>query len=498
MSKLNGRKCGILLHPTSLPNGCGIGDLGRSAHEFVSFLAEAGQCYWQILPLGPTGPSNSPYSTFSSFAGNPLLISLQQLVDEGLLSPQDLPDADFPPDTVDFGQVKVAKTAALETAFAMHESIVRQPEFVTFRESESWWLRPYSTWQALQEHYGTTCWQQWPREVALADPDAITNATNDLQQRIDYHDFTQFVFAQQWDRLRQHTNNSGIQIVGDIPFYAANESADVWASQDCFLLNKESREREFVAGVPPDCFSQSGQLWGNPIFDWDYLANHRYDWWVNRFRRLFSLVDIVRIDHFRGFQAFWQVPASHKTAIKGEWVTGPGHALFDTVREQLGDVPVWAEDLGMITAEVDQLRRGLGFPGMKVLQFAFDGDPAANPHRPDWHEYNSVVYTGTHDNNTTRGWWNEAPAYQRESAAQLAGCEVNDANVAAVLTEIAMKCEPHACILPLQDILNLGSEARMNVPGKAYGNWGWRCPHVSLTQELATHLRQLTEKHNRL
>lgn len=494
----NGRKCGILLHPTSLPNGCGIGDLGQNALDFVSFLAEAGQSFWQILPLGPTGPSNSPYSAFSSFAGNPLLICLQQLVDDGLLASADLPQSGFPQNSVDFERVRSAKSEALETAFRNHASIVEHADFVAFREAENWWLRPYSTWQAFQERFATTSWQQWPREIAVGVPEEINKVAADVQHRIDYHDFTQFLFAGQWGQLKRKANESGIKIVGDIPFYAANESADVWAAQDCFRLNEESRRPDFVAGVPPDCFSQSGQLWGNPIFDWEHLANNRFSWWVQRFRRLFSLVDIVRIDHFRGFQAYWQVPASEKTAIHGEWVTGPGHAFFESVRQQLGDFPVWAEDLGMITAEVDQLRRGLGFPGMKVLQFAFDGDPAANPHRPEWHEYDSVVYTGTHDNNTTRGWWQDAPGYQHDAVAQLASVDVHDGNVANVMIEMAMKSESHACILPLQDVLNLGSDARMNVPGLAYDNWGWRCSPDSLTHDLAMQLRQLTEKYNRL
>ncbi len=497
MAMPDGRNSGLLLHPTSLPGGQGIGDLGEGAREFVEFLRDSGQAYWQILPLGPVGPSNSPYSSYSSFAGNPLLISLNQLQADGLISADSIPGDAPQGGNIDFDRVRAAKLPVIEAAFSAHPEVTKSPEFIEFCEAESYWLQPYSLWQACRERFETTRWKDWPRDIAMADPEAINRLTPELQSRIDFHDFTQFLFNRQWNRLREQANAAGIHIVGDIPFYADYESADVWAAQDCFLLNRDSLEPEFVAGVPPDCFSHTGQLWGNPIFNWGHLFENGFSWWVSRFRRLLSLVDIVRIDHFRGFQAFWQVPASHTTAMHGEWIEGPGTALFHSIREQLGELPVWAEDLGMITADVDGLRRSLGFPGMKVLQFAFDGDPAKNPHRPEQHEPNSVVYTGTHDNNTTRGWWGELDESRRASIAEVAGA-IDDGDVVVALIRVAMHSSSQSCIIPLQDVLNLDGSARMNVPGLADGNWGWRCPPNSLTDKTATRLKHMTELGNRL
>lgn len=493
------RSSGLLLHPTSLPGPHGIGDLGDSAYRFVDFLAAAGQHLWQVLPLGPTSLGNSPYTSFSAFAGNPLLISPDRLIACAHLTAEDVQDLPaFPSNTVAYGEVIDWKSKLLErafTRFSQTASTADRAAFTRFCETSRYWLEDYVLFMALHEAHGMRPWPTWPHDIARRHPDAINWWREHLAHRLFFHRYLQYAFSSQWSAVKRYAAEHQIAIMGDIPIFVAHHSADVWANPGLFYLN-ETGYPSVVVGVPPDYFSKTGQLWGNPLYRWDEMAIRGYGWWIERFRATFSLVDYVRVDHFRGFEAYWEVPAHHKTAMRGHWVPGPGARLFEAVRAALGEVPIIAEDLGLITPEVHRLRESCGFPGMKVLQFAFGSD-AANTHLPHNHSQHAVVYTGTHDNDTTLGWFSD-PSLLKERKAVLQYSGVDAREMPWALIRLALASVADTAILPLQDVLELGSEARMNIPGRPSDNWGWRYTEDQLTDERAERLRDLTGVYGRL
>jgi 4-alpha-glucanotransferase len=489
------RRSGILLHPSSLPGTWGIGDLGAHAHALVDFLAATHQQLWQVLPLGPTNEEGSPYSSFSSSAGNPLLISVEAMAEDGIgasLPSPGLPEAA----PVVQREVRARKMAAIENGL---RSLSRSPrvraDFDRFCAEHAEWLDDYALFMALKEAYPGVAWNAWPADLAQRAPAALAQARADLRERISVHQFSQFVFDRQWSRLRDHAHAKGIRIVGDIPFYMAFDSADVWATPRDFALDPATRAPRLMAGVPPDYFSKTGQLWGNPVYEWTQLQREGFGWWIRRFRRLTALVDIVRIDHFRGFQAYWQVPLGETTAVNGEWVTCPGDAFFHTLEHELGHLPVWAEDLGLITPEVEKLRDAFDFPGMKVLQFAFDEQGPENPYLPINYPRNCVCYTGTHDNDTTAGWWTQLGDAQRRQVLDYVGSDGEPIHWAMI--RLAMGSVADSVVVPVQDLLGLGSDARMNVPGRPDGNWAWRCPPGALTDEVQAKLEGMTSAYGR-
>ena len=497
-----GRVSGLLLHPTSLPGGHGIGDLGPEAYRFVDFLADAGQGLWQIMPLGPPGYGESPYAARSAFAGNPLLISLDQLVEDGLLTPEDLADAlALSAERVDFAAVEAFKLDRLRRAFARFSGGGRQPaagtaatdDFASFRAEQAHWLEDFALFMALRETHGGGAWTGWEPELVRRRPGALRRARKDLAGAAEFHVFVQYLFTQQWQALRAYARERDVRIVGDVPIFVAHDSADVWANQDIFYLD-DAGQPTVIAGVPPDAFSTTGQRWGNPMYRWDRLAARGFDWWIARFRATLAMVDVVRIDHFRGFQAAWHIPAEDETAEHGEWVETPGAALFAAVRAALGDFPGMAEDLGLITAEVHALRRSVGFPGMKVLQFAFGEEPD-NPYLPHTYLPDCVVYTGTHDNDTTRGWYASAGSRVQDHVRRYLAVDGHD--IAWDMTRLALASVAETAIIPVQDLLSLSSEARMNFPGRPSGNWAWRLLPGQLTDFHAARLRGLTELYGR-
>jgi 4-alpha-glucanotransferase len=491
------RASGILLHPTSLPGPGGVGDLGEAAYRFVDWLAEAKQRRWQIMPLGPTSYGDSPYAGLSALAGNPLLISLEKLVRDGLLDKAALDDPpDFPADRVDFGSVIPWKFAMLQRAFTQFSATTRDEQraaFAAFCEQHAHWLDNYALFAAVKEAHNGAAWNQWDRPIAQRQAGAMAEWRSKLIDRVRFQQFLQWQFFSQWEDVKRYANGRDIQIIGDIPIFVAYDSADVWANPDLFYLDADGNPT-VIAGVPPDYFSRTGQRWGNPLYRWDVLAKRGYDWWVERFRMSLTLVDIVRIDHFRGFAAYWEVPASEETAINGRWVPGPGAALFEAVRAQLGNFPIIAEDLGLITADVEALRVGQEFPGMAVLQFAWGGD-AANIYLPHNHSRNLVIYTGTHDNDTTVGWWHALDDHTRNHVRQYLG--VDDDNIAWAFIRAVLLSVADTAIIPMQDVLSLGTEARMNLPGRPMGNWGWRVQLEQLTSQPAQQLGRLTSLHGR-
>ncbi|MCS6885137.1 MAG: 4-alpha-glucanotransferase [Acidobacteriota bacterium] len=497
------RASGILLHPVSLPSQFGIGDLGKPAYEFASFLAEAGQTYWQVLPLGPTGYGDSPYQSFSAMAGNPLLISPEKLVQAGLLSKTDLPEKpDFPLERIDYGKVIELKTSLLRRAYSNYKATSSSPfrdEFSFFCSNASSWLDDYALYRSIKDRYAGKAWYDWPLPLAKRDPAALAEAKENLSDDISMHKFFQFLFFRQWIELKTYANKLGIKIIGDIPIFVSYDSADVWQNLDYFKVDEQSRPT-VVAGVPPDYFSKTGQLWGNPIYDWDKMKQDGFRWWIARVKLMLQLVDVVRFDHFRGFAACWEVPAGEQTAVRGRWVKVPGKELFSAIRTALGDVPIIAEDLGVITPDVEALRDEFGFPGMRVLQFAFGGDPdcADLPHN---HIKNCVVYTGTHDNDTIVGWYRSRLA-TKAATAEIDYClrylNSDGSNIHWDFIRAAFASVADTAIVPVQDLLGLGSEARMNLPASDQGNWNWRMQDGALTAELAVKLRQLTAIYGRL
>ncbi|HEY1292530.1 MAG TPA: 4-alpha-glucanotransferase [Chloroflexota bacterium] len=495
IGRLQRRCSGVLLHPTSLPSRSGIGDLGPAAHAFVEYLAAARQSLWQVLPLGPTGYGDSPYSSPSAFAGNPLLIALDTLVEQGLLEEAELGAlAGLPEAHIDFGQLAPLKRKAIEAAFSRGREQLAS-EIQAFRAQHAEWLDDFSLFAALKDELEST-WTDWEPGLRAREPASLAAARQRLRERVDFHTFCQYLFFDQWAALRRHASELGIDVVGDIPVFVAHDSADVWAHQHLFKLDELGLPR-VVAGVPPDYFSATGQLWGNPLYDWEAMAREKYGWWIARFRHLLEEVDVVRIDHFRGFEAAWEVPFGETTAVKGQWVRGPGEAVFKAISEALGggSPPVVAEDLGLITDEVRALLRATGFPGMKVLQFAFGGE-ADNPYLP--HNYvdpNCLVYTGTHDNDTTSGWFSGLSESERAHVQRYVGTD--GSHISQDLMRLALASIARVAIFPLQDVLGLGSEARINTPGAPEGNWTWRVQSSQLTPERAACLADLTTLYGR-
>lgn len=495
------RASGILLHPSSLPGPWGIGDLGPMAYRFVDFLAAAGQTLWQVLPLGPTGYGDSPYQCFSAFAGNPLLINIDDLIDHGLLTSAEAHAAlgGLPGDRVDFGALIPAKQALLRSSFERFRSrngTRFHQAYTAFCAANAEWLADYALFMAIKEAQGGGSWHNWRPELRDRRPVALEWAHRELAGVIEYHQYVQFLFFRQWQALKEYANQRGVLIIGDAPIFVADDSADVWANRDLFFLDANGMPT-VVAGVPPDYFSATGQRWGNPLYRWEKMAATGYRWWVARMRQAFSLYDVLRLDHFRGFEAYWEVPASAPTAIEGRWAPGPGADLFKTLQAELGDLPIIAEDLGLITPEVDALRLAFDLPGMKVLQFAF-GDDATNPYLPHNYTANYVVYTGTHDNDTSVGWFTTLDANTRAAVLTYLGRDEQTVDIAWDLMRLGLASVANYAITPLQDVLRLGSEARMNTPGRLGGNWAWRCPAEALSEELARQLRQLTRAYGRL
>jgi 4-alpha-glucanotransferase len=498
------RASGVLLHPTSLPSMFGIGDLGQAAYDFVDFLERSGQSLWQVLPLGPTGYDHSPYTmNFSAFAGNPLMISLEQLANEGLLEVgelQPLPDSN--PNRVEFSRVIPHKRQFLLRAFKRFQAALSgetEAQFNQFCREQAWWLDDFVLFMALLEANDGKPWSQWEEAVARRQPDALQAKTQELHEQIQFHRFLQYKFFEQWARLRAYTNGKGIQIVGDVSIYVCHNSSDVWAHPKLFKLDPQTLEPAYIAGVPPDYFSATGQLWGNPVYDWDECDRTGYDWWTQRFKATLQYVDVVRVDHFRGFEAYWQVPAGEETAINGEWVKAPGEAFFKTLGERLGSLPIMAEDLGIITPEVEALRDQFDFPGMKILMFAFNGDPE-DTHLPHHYGRNSVVYSGTHDNDTALGWWATLRYEEKQFFAKYLGYDrpeaIEDVNWA--LIRLALSTVSDLAIIPLQDLLGLEGWARMNDPSKIPGNWRWRYSSSEmLTGEICDRFRELTRIYSR-
>jgi len=485
-----GRSCGVLLHPTSLPGAGGIGTLGENARHFIDLLAGMGMSWWQVLPLNPAACGNSPYSAFSAFAGNPLLIDLDTLAHEGDL-PHQVYAESADEDRVDFGSLIPVKNKALNsaaTAFLASGRSARMDDFWHFCDTTPW-LHDYALFMALKQRYKGKSWHQWPTSAALLDAGTFEKASVELGPEIGVQKYLQWQFSRQWAHLRAYAAAQGITVIGDIPIFVAYDSADVWTNRDIFLLDDHGKPT-VMAGVPPDYFSETGQLWGNPLYDWGTLARRGYDWWVERFRYLFSQFDCIRVDHFRGFESAWHVPAGHRTAAKGTWVAGPGRHLFDALISALGPLPIIAEDLGVITHEVEALRDGYGFPGMKILQFAF-GSGSANAYLPHNHIRHSVVYTGTHDNDTTAGWYAGLPERERREVRDYLGSVAD--SPADDLTRAALMSVADTAVIPFQDLLGLPTAARMNVPGRADGNWEWRFTWDMIDKDMADRLRRKLE-----
>ena len=503
------RAGGVLLHPTSLPSNYGIGDLGANAYNFVDFLVSAKQTYWQVLPLGPTGYGDSPYQCFSAFAGNTNMISPELLVADGFLTGEEINQKpDFPVERVDFGKLYDWKNWILGLAYERFRgttSVDLRGKFETFCQNESYWLDDYALFRAVKKSQDQKLWLEWDEPLRLRYDDALHFAKENLSEDIQAQKFQQWLFFRQWSDLKKYANSKNIKIVGDIPIFISLDSSDVWCNPQEFKLNSDGSPK-VVAGVPPDYFSATGQLWGNPIYNWDTMREDGFKWWISRVKATLQTVDIVRVDHFRGFAAAWEVPGGDKTAVNGKWVDVPGVELFNALKNAIGELPFWAEDLGVITPDVEELRDGFGFPGMRILQFAFGGDPK-NHDLPHNYIQNSVAYTGTHDNDTTVGWFNSGVGkgstrddsqVRREHEFCLKylgsdGAEIHWDFIRAVWSSVA-----DSAIVPMQDLLGLGNDARMNLPASTIGNWNWRCREEDFSDEIARRLRNLTEIYGRL
>ncbi len=497
------RASGVLLHVSSLPGRFAVGDLGPAAREFVDFLADSGQKYWQTLPLGPTGYGNSPYQSLSAIAGNPLFISPELLARDGLLKPSDWsrwPALASGP--ADYDRAAEIKHALLRNAFTrlrQAPSDLRK-ELAEFCAREAGWLDDFTLYMAAKKQHGDGPWTKWPAALRDGKPEALAGARRDLAPEIAFEQFRQWLFFRQWAELREHARSRGVQLIGDIPIFVAHDSVDVWRRPDLYQLEADG-SLTVQAGVPGDYFNADGQLWGNPIYRWDRMAAEGFAWWIERLRELLRLVDVVRIDHFRGFAAYWEVPGDAPNARVGRWVDAPGHELFQALRQALGDFPIIAEDLGLQTPEVAGLRDAFGFPGMRVLQFGFGGD-RQSPDLPHNYPEHCVAYSGTHDNSTARGWFDEQPGANstrtaeqiaREQAFCLDYLKCNAADIPAAFVEATLESPAALALVPLQDVLGLGDEARMNLPGSATGTWWrWRCPPGALTPELAARLHAAT------
>jgi 4-alpha-glucanotransferase len=486
------RATGILLHPTSLPSRGGIGDFGPAAYDFVNFLTAARQGVWQILPLGPLGFGNSPYSSTSAFAGNPLLISLERLADHGWIDPSELAPLSGQVDLVDYDEVRQTKLPLLSRAaakFLKQASSAHRARFDNFCNQNNWWLTDFVLFDSLRDHHDEESWNQWPRGLARREPAALQQAGQDLAEELNLKRVIQFAFFEQWHALRGHCHRASIRIAGDIAIFVNYDSADVWTHPHLFRLDEELNP-DVVSGVPPDAFSTTGQRWGNPLYRWEVMRERGYQWWIHRMRWALETCDYIRIDHFRGFEKFWEIPAHEPTAEHGRWVDGPRDEIFHKLREALGGLPFFAEDLGFITPEVHALRDRLEIPGMAVMQFGF-GNPGAHIYLPHRLAHNRVVYTGTHDNDTLVAWWKSCTNFERSAAQAYLGSSDGDINWAFIRAAQASVAD--LSIIPLQDVLGLGSEARMNIPSLPDGNWRWRYQPGALAPETAQRLALLAE-----
>ncbi len=492
-----------MLHPTSLPGPFGIGDLGPDAYKFADFLRDADQSLWQVLPLGPTGYGDSPYACYSAFAGNTLLISPELLVTEGLLSPSESPTpSPLAPERIDFAHAHELKEGLLRKAYEHYKRTTDtslRSAFETFAQQSTDWLEDYSLFRALKDAHDGRPWNQWESALVRRTPAALTRAREHLRDEIEAHMFYQFLFFRQWFALKNYCHENGIQVVGDLPIFVAHDSADVWTNPEEFKLDKNGTPL-VVAGVPPDYFSTTGQLWGNPLYNWDRMLEEGFTWWIERMRATLNVVDIVRVDHFRGFAACWEIPGGDQTAERGQWVEAPGRQLFTAIRKALGDLPLIAEDLGVITPDVIALREEFGFPGMRILQFGFGSD-TKNIDLPHNYASNVVAYTGTHDNDTTVGWFQSvagegstrtAEQINRERKFCLNYLNSNGTEIHWDFIRTVWASVANTAIVPLQDVLGLGTEARMNLPNSTEGNWAWRCKRGQLTEKIGSRLKDLT------
>lgn len=494
------RSSGILLHPTSLPNKLGIGTIGKEAYEFVNFLVKSGQSLWQTLPLGPLGYGDSPYACFSAFAGSPLLISLEKLQEQGFLDSNDLnTNEEFSNEHVEYEKVMKMKYPLLLKAyhnFLEKGSIVEHERFKNFCRDKAFWLDDFSLFMTIKNENNGVPWFEWEHDLKFRSKNKISEFKEKHCEQIEYQKYMQYEFFRQWEELKTYANDNGIKIIGDIPVYVAHDSSDAWSHHELFQFDK-NRNPVGVAGVPPDYFSATGQLWGNPLFNWKYLKKTGFKWWIERIKANLNICDIIRIDHFRGLSAFWSIPYGETTAINGQWVPAPGKHLFKALGKKLGKLPIIAEDLGFITSDVEELRDYFELPGMKILQFAFDSEEdSSHNFLPHVYDKRFVVYTGTHDNDTVLGWYNNAKDKDREYAIEYLQIDTN--NVSWSFLRGAWASTANFALAPLQDILGLGTESRMNTPGILGGNWEWRVNSGILTEELAKKLRNLTEVYKRI
>ncbi len=490
---INNRKTGILVHPTSFPSKYGIGDLGSGAYDFINFAEASGCKIWQVLPIGPTGYGDSPYQSFSSYAGQPLIISPEKLIDNGLISEGEIEIKEWDPRKVDYGEVIPYKFSILNKAY---ENFKKSDDkdflkaYDAFCKSHKLWLDDYALFMASKDYHGGIVWNEWDKEIAFPDKKSKKKWTKKLADKLEYYKFIQFLFFKQWLDLKEYANNKGIKIIGDTPIFVAYDSADVWTEKDLFYLDEKGYP-EVVAGVPPDYFSETGQLWGNPLYKWENHKKDNYKWWTNKIKHSLELVDILRIDHFRGFDAYWTVKYGSETAIDGVWNAGPSKDLFEKIEKKLGKgLPIIAEDLGIITKSVEELRDAFNFPGMRILQFAFEG-LEENPHLPHHYTKNSICYTGTHDNDTTLGWYFSLNEAGKDKIRRYLNVDGN--NIVWDFIRMAIASSSDTAVIPIQDLFALGSEGRMNTPGVASDNWQFRFTYDMLHSDIKEHLLYLNK-----
>ncbi len=488
------RSCGVLMHITSLPSPYGIGTFGEQAERFVDWLISAGQEYWQVLPVGPTGYGDSPYQSFSTFAGNPLLIDLDDLVKSGLITAAMCDAADYgaDPSFVDYEKVTRTKMELLRKAYL---NFSENAGYLAFVKEEACWLDDYALFMALKEENGNVSWHEWSDDVRLRKPEALKAASERLAKQTGFWKFLQYTFYAQWDRLKSYANRNGIKLIGDIPIYVSPDSSDIWANTGLYETDADCRPKR-VAGVPPDYFSATGQLWGNPLYDWEAMKADGYAWWIRRIGKAAKLYDIVRIDHFRAFDTYWAIPAGEMTAVNGKWENGPGMDLWNAVREALGEPPIIAEDLGDIFDSVKELLKASGFPGMRVLQFGFNPEFSDNDHLPHRYPQNSVCYTGTHDNSTVLGWYKAADKKSRAMCRKYLKPRLFEKMNRTMIREL-YKSEAGLAVVPMQDIIGLGDEARMNIPSTLGGNWKWRAQKKHFTAKNAAYMKDLAQTYYR-
>ena len=494
------RESGILLPVSSLPSRYGIGCFSREAYEFVDWLKETGQSYWQILPLGPTSYGDSPYQSFSTFAGNPYFISLEELVEEGVLAKEECEAADFgnKEDSIDYAKIYRARFPLLRKAYE-RSGVSEDPEFLRFREENGWWLEDYALYMAVKARFDQKAWTEWAQDIRLRWDNAMDYYRRELYFDIEFHQYLQFKFFQQWTKLKAYANSKGIRIIGDIPIYVAMDSADAWANPQLFQLDGENKPTA-VAGCPPDGFSAVGQLWGNPLYNWEYHKNTGYGWWISRLAHCYRLYDVVRIDHFRGFDEYYSIPADADTAVDGHWEKGPGLPFFQAVTAALGEKEIIAEDLGYVTDSVRQLVRDTGYPGMKVLEFAFDSrdSGSASDYLPHNYPENCVVYTGTHDNETIAGWFKSIKPEERTLAREyLCDFSTPEKRLYLSFISLAMRSQARMCVIPMQDFMGLSNKCRMNTPSTVGKNWKWRLVPGQLTEELTEQIAGVTRRYGR-